>query len=168
MIANFVKEKTNSFLTILILLLTLIVLFSIILASFFGYPIAMGDKEGFYPVIFNLFEKNQFIHPFLCHLCENYVSNWSNIPWTNHGFLYPTLLSKFIIFNEYERVELTVIFFLIFNLFFCMKIILDKSINSYLIYIVFFALNLFQVGRPELLVTTVLLIDLYFSKKKLF
>ena len=65
-----------------------------------------------------------------------------------------------------KGVELTVIFFLIFNLFFCMKIILDKSINSYLIYIVFFALNLFQVGRPELLVTTVLLIDLYFKKKK--
>lgn len=141
---------------IIFLLLTSSVL---LMASSNGYPIAVGDKQWFYPVIYNIKNLNELSHPFLSPI----ISENNNFVW--HGFLFPIIQSLFVYYDDYSKIELSSVIIWILNCFLFIKIIKVTNVKSFAIFIISAAIFNYQMGRPELLVSTVLLIDYYLEKK---
>ena len=161
---SFIKNKLTLF-----AIFTLFILFVIkFISSYYGFPISLGDKEGFYPVTFNYAFNKELIHPFLCFTCENILGNPHEKPFTNHGFLYPILLSKLMFLKNYEQIEISNIILFLLNGIIFLGIIKVNSFKLFFIFIISLSVFLYQIGRAELLVSTILLIDLYITKNKYF
>ena len=137
-------------------------------SAFYGFPISLGDKEGFYPVIHNFSVLNDFSHPFLCYTCEERLGNPLQVKFTNHGFLFPKVQAFFLFFDDYERIETssTIIFFLNGVLF--LFLIRVNNLRTFVVFIIAISIFLYQIGRPELIISSVLIIDWYVTKNKYF
>jgi hypothetical protein len=145
----FQTRKTFTFLA-----LTSAAPFAIIfmILAFNGLPIAVGDKQFFYPVIQNLKTLQQFNHPFLSPISEN---DYSYI-W--HGLLYPYTEAKLSFTDSYPNIHLSSVTIFVINSILTIKI-LKPNLYGYIGVPIFIAIYLYQMGRPELLVSTILLID---------
>ena len=141
---------------VIFLLLTSSVL---LVAASNGYPIAVGDKQWFYPVIYSIKHLNQLSHPFLSPI----TSDNNNYVW--HGFLFPILQSLFVYHDDYSKIEFSSVIIWILNCLLFIKIIKITGIKSFAIFIISAAIFNYQMGRPELFVSTVLLIDYCLEKE---
>tara|TARA_B110000503_G_scaffold37140_1_gene60722 strand:- start:1680 stop:3146 length:1467 start_codon:yes stop_codon:yes gene_type:complete len=161
---NFFEQNLLNISIIILFILTLITL----VAALNGFPISIGDKEGFYPVIHNIKTVNEFSHPFMCYTCEERIGNPLNEKFTNHGFLYPLVHSFFLFFDEYEKIETgSTIIFLINGILFILLIGIN-NLKSFVIFIISLSFFLYQIGRPELLISSILIIDWFITKKNYF
>jgi hypothetical protein len=137
--------------------LTIIFYLSILLLLFFqaikGYPLPVGDKDWFYPVIFNLKVNNELSHPYQSPISQlDFRFIW-------HGFFFPIAQNFFNIFYEYHRVEFSSICIVSINCFLIL-FLLKAKLSHWFLTPIALSVYLYQIGRPELLVSTVLLIDL--------
>lgn len=153
----------------LVAFLVLIVLFLILgISGFYGFPISLGDKEGFYPVIHNLSSNNEFSHPFMCFTCEERMGNPFKTKFMNHGFLFPWIQSSLLFFSEYEKIETASSLLFLINGFVLIYIINLKVKKNFIIFIIGISIYLYQIGRPELIISLILAVDWYITKQKYF
>ena len=76
-------------------------LFSIflIIQAHHGFPLPVGDKEWFYPVLQNLYNNNELSHPF-----QTLNSKWLVYGYQYpHGFLFPRIQNLFNYHNSYDN-----------------------------------------------------------------
>lgn len=126
-----------------------------------GYPLPVGEKDWFYPVIFNLKLNGELSHPYTSPIHE------TDLRFMWHGFLFPIAQNFFNIFDEFHRIEFSSICIVFINCFLIL-LLLKPIFSHWLLVPVALSVYLYQIGRPELLVSTVLLIDLIIIKKNKF
>jgi hypothetical protein len=126
-----------------------------------GYPLPVGEKDWFYPVIFNLRLKGELSHPYTSPIHE------TDLRFMWHGVLFPIVQNFFNIFNEFHRIEFSSICIVFINCFLIL-LLLKPILSHWLLVPIALSVYLYQIGRPELLVSTVLLIDLIIIKKNKF
>ena len=158
--------RTNLKLIAFMILITLFLI--LVVSGFYGFPISMGDKEGFYPVIYNLNSTNDFSHPFMCYTCDERMGNPLNTKFTNHGFLFPIIQSSLLFFNEYHKIETSSSLIFLINGFVFICLINLKNKRHFLVFIITISVYLYQIGRPELVISLILAVDWYLTKKQYF
>lgn len=146
----------------------LIIILTLWFSGYFGYPLPLGDKEGFYPVIFNFSVSGEYSHPFMCYTCEERMGNPENKYFSNHGFIFPKTLSSLFFFDSYKKIETSSINLLLINFSLLLIVFHYFNIFDYVKFTILFSFFIFQIGRPELLVSTILILDFYVSKKNYF
>ena len=129
----FDKKKSSFFLISFFLLIALFLIKFVV--AYQGFPISLGDKEGFYPVTFNYAINNKFIHPFICYTCENITDNPLERPFNNHGFLFPLISGELFLFDNYERIETSNIILFLINGVLFIAIIRVNTLKLFLIFL---------------------------------
>lgn len=135
--------------------------------AIYGYPLSVGDKQWFYPVIFNLKNSRDLIHPFL------HPFSLTDLRFNWHGFMFPIIQEKFNIFNDYYRIDFSSVCLIFVNssLLFIFLLVnfkkqaVDKWISVLFLPSVALSIYTYQAGRPELVISTFLLLDCFIRRK---
>jgi hypothetical protein len=127
-----------------------------------GYPIPIGDREWFYPVIFNLLNFGNLAHPNSSPIGEQ----GGNYIW--HGFLFPVIQQIFSISNKYSQIEFSGVIIWLINCLLFILVVGIRSFPSLIIFIISVSIYSYHIGRPDILVSTVLLLDWYLYKKNYY
>lgn len=148
----FFEKSTIVMLSIYLFYIAVVML--LLIQSVYGYPLPVGDKDWFYPVIFHFNKTADLSHPFQSPIShQDFRFLW-------HGFLFPNVQNIFNVFGDYYRIEFSSVSILIIN---CLILVtlLERKVRRLLLVPVALSIFIYQMGRPELIVSTVLLVDFY-------